>query len=170
MRKIVRMLAVLSFGAMMLVPMWPAQAALERIDIACTAYFVSLDTSGTRTWEAGNTFHARTAVETNRTEGSPYCAGMEIVGPEGGFNGALVGTVWGTFRYELTGPYSGSGFEGRWQMQGNLATQNEGDEVGTGYGVFEGWQFRDTFQILNGDAGPGDLYYLVWGYVFNPGG
>ncbi len=168
MRKIVRTLAVLSIGAMMIVPIWPAQAAVERHDLECTAWNVSFDTSGTRIWEAGPTFHARTAVETNRTEGSPYCAGMEIVGPDAGANEALVGTYWGTFRYELDA-YPGSGFEGRWQMQCNVATWCEGDEVGTGYGYFEGWQMRTTFQLLE-QVEETDPYYLVWGYVFNPAG
>ncbi len=112
-------------------------------------------------------------MDTNRTEGSPYCAGMEIVGPDAGANEVVIvlgprGTYWGTFRYELAA-YPGSGFEGRWQMQANLHTWAEGDEVGTGYGVFEGWQIRTSFQLLEQEAET-DPYYLVWGYVFNPGG
>lgn len=167
MRKIVRTLTVL-VGAMVIVPMWPAQAAVEGHDLECTAYFLSFDGSGGRGWEAGITSHGRIGVETNRTMGSPYCTGTEIVGPEIGFNQALVGTFWGTFRYELDA-FPGSGFEGRWQMQFNYPTQGEGEEVGTGYGAFDGWQIRTTFQLLEQEEET-DPYYLVWGYVFNPGG
>ncbi|HEX9122710.1 MAG TPA: hypothetical protein VF984_05020 [Actinomycetota bacterium] len=168
MRKIVRTLAVLSVGAITIVPMWPAQAAVERHELQCTTYLVSFDGSGGRGWEAGNTSHGRTGVETNRTEGSPYCAGMEIVGPEAGFNQGLVFTAWGTFRYELDA-YPGSGFEGGWQLQFNNANQGQGEEVGTGYGFFEGWQIRTSFQLLDQEEET-DPYYLVWGYVFNPAG
>lgn len=85
----------------------------------------------------------------------------------GGGNQALVGTYWGTFRFELDA-FPGSGFEETWQLQFNYPNQGEDEEVGTGYGVFEGWQIRTWFQILE-QEGETDPYYLVWGYVFNPG-
>lgn len=136
MRKIVWTLAVLSVGAIMILPTSPAQATVERHELECTAYLVSLDTSGGREWQGGNVWHGRNGLETNRTEGSPYCAGMEVV--VGNANLGVVGQAWGTFRYELDA-FPGSGFKGRWQVQFNSPTGGEGDEVGQGYGLFEGW-------------------------------
>ncbi len=161
---LVRTLAVLSVGAMMIVPMWPARATVERIEIACTDYFLSLDLSGATDWMAGNVWHGRGGQETVRTEGSPYCEGKEIVVGSVNLNDEWVEEDWGTFRYELDA-FPGSGFEGSWRC----ASSGPCEEVGTGYGALEGWQIRTSLEVLEPEKRK-DPYALVWGYVFNPGG
>lgn len=172
MRRIVRALAVLSVGGMLILLTGPAQAAVQRIGFSCLEYGIGEDFSGARGWEAGNTFHGRNGVVMFRDLGtSPelgrYCAGTDLV--IGNINQNLltgVGQLRGTFRYELDA-FPGSGFEGTFQEQVVVTEEGwaSGEGIAHGYGELEGWQMRMSIQELFTE----DPSTRVSGYVFNPG-
>ena len=175
MRKIVWTSALLSVGAVMVAPIWPApaRAAVERIPFSCLEYPISLDFSGARDVATDKTFHGWGAVVTFRDEGTSdelgvYCEGTDVV--RGNTNENLltgVGQFWGTFRTELDA-FPGSGFEGTYHEQFAFTEEGfaSGEGVAKGYGELEGWQMRMSIQELYTES-PSTS---VSGYVFNPGG
>ncbi len=167
MRTLVRVFAVLSVGAMAVVPMSPARASATRIPFDCDAYQTGLSFDDAREWEAGTTFQGRNAIETIEYVGDEYCDGIEIVVGNGILNPVTPweDPVWGTFRYELHG--IDGGFEGTWSVKYGLVLA----EVGMGYGELEGWQFRSVWEPNpDWDGTPSGLYGRLSGYVFDPGG
>ena len=172
MRKFLRTLAVLSVGAMMIVPTWPAQASGEQIPTTCTTVSIQngWDVNGKETndfWvgEDGWLYHHGTGYW--QAHGDTYCTGFwygdgywRIDDPT--MQPPFEGYLWGTFRIELSDPKIDGGFEasytGQFVWEGD--TIWEGELSGQGYGDLQGWQIR--MSIWNGE--------VATGYVFHPGG
>jgi hypothetical protein len=143
----------------------PASAAPEGVEFTCVESIWKSVSPPTEEWYSDGIYHSRDETWVFRSTGDPYCAGLLYVTFSYNFSDVWgTGELWGTWYTELK-EFRGSGFQGTFTEKLDFTAEvfGTGSVVGTGYGQFEGWQFRSTIT----EVVPG--YAIETGYAFQPG-